>query len=92
MPDEPLQGEELIARIEERIARKRAGVSIEDVLGRRGRHATAALWREADLVTIEDVAARTRAEVAALKGVGPRTMALLDAAICLEGFSYAAVS
>jgi hypothetical protein len=40
------------------------------------------------VVTIEELSTRTRAEVVAVEGVGPRTMALLDAALSLEGLDY----
>ena len=48
--------------------------------------------RKVDVVTLEEAAARSREELAALRGVGPRTMERLDAAITERGLSYAGVS
>jgi hypothetical protein len=49
-------------------------------------------WRalaDAGIETLADLAARPREEVAAIRGVGPATMGLLDAALSVEGLSYA---
>jgi hypothetical protein len=44
---------------------------------------------EADLYTLEEVAANPRAEVAAIKGVGQVTMRQLDDAMSARGLSFA---
>jgi hypothetical protein len=43
---------------------------------------------KADVLTLEEVASRPRNEIAAIRGVGPVTMAKLDAALAVEGLSY----
>ena len=43
---------------------------------------------EADLYTLEEVAARPRAEVAAVRGVGPVTLGRLEAAMSESGLSW----
>lgn len=47
---------------------------------------------KAGILTLEEVAKKPREEIAAIKGVGPVTMAKLDAALAVEGLSYAEAS
>ncbi|WP_019144985.1 helix-hairpin-helix domain-containing protein [Aeromicrobium massiliense] len=53
-----------------------------------GRPATAALTA-AGWTTLEQVAGRTRAELLALHGVGPKAVRLLDEALRAHGLSFA---
>ncbi|MEK6327620.1 MAG: hypothetical protein AABM66_08895 [Actinomycetota bacterium] len=48
----------------------------------------ARLW-DADLFTLEEIAARPRREVAAAKGVGRTSMKRIDAALAAHGLSWA---
>lgn len=43
---------------------------------------------KADLYTLEEVAAKPRGEVAAIRGIGPRTLARLDAELADRGLSW----
>lgn len=42
-----------------------------------------------EVVTLHDVAQRSREEIARVKGVGPKSMEKLDAAMAVEGLSWA---
>ena len=44
---------------------------------------------DADMYTLEEIAAKPRAEVAAIKGVGTVTMRKLDDAMSARGLSFA---
>jgi DNA-directed RNA polymerase alpha subunit len=45
-----------------------------------------------DVLTVEDAAARSREELAAVPGVGPRTLERLDAEFAERGLAYAGAS
>ena len=52
-------------------------------------------WRlmdDADILTLEEVAAKTRPKVQSVEGVGPATMRKLDAAMSERGLSFAEVA
>jgi hypothetical protein len=74
----------------DRLRREHQGLSLREVLGD-GRRADC-LWLHGDAATLEDVAGRPRREIVSVPGIGPKTMAVIDVALAIEGLTYADAS
>jgi hypothetical protein len=75
-----------IRRAPEMRERMNLGMALCEVVRSRPR---IGLMLTLDVVTLEEVATKTREDVLAVHGVGPKTIAMLDVALAVEGLSYA---